>query len=88
MAARVPFGWYGNYYYPGIGNYVYDSYRRRHARNTIAASYWIDRRSTWHGPHRDEDDHWEARAANWSGFDRQTARDTTQAGSPAALSRR
>src|SRR4051794_19873007 len=23
-----PYGWYDNYYYPGTGIYVYDSYRR------------------------------------------------------------
>ena len=27
------YGWYDNYYYPGTGIYVYDSYRRPHVWN-------------------------------------------------------
>ena len=28
------YGWYDNYYYPGTGYYVYDTYRRPHAMTT------------------------------------------------------
>ena len=32
------YGWYDDYYYPGTGIYVYDSYRRPHAMTTTAAA--------------------------------------------------
>jgi hypothetical protein len=42
-----PFGWYGDYYYPGSGIYVYDSYRRPHVWSSGQRDYWTSRRSTW-----------------------------------------
>ena len=42
-----PFGWYGDYYYPGSGIYVYDRYRNRHRWNDDQRRYWQDRRSRW-----------------------------------------
>jgi len=41
-----PFGWYGDYYYPGTGIYVYDSYRNRHEWSGDQRRYWENRRST------------------------------------------
>jgi hypothetical protein len=38
-----PFGWYDNYYYPGTGYYVYDSYRRPHVMTTTQRTYWSRR---------------------------------------------
>lgn len=38
-----PYGWYGNYYYPGSGYYVYDSYRRPYAMTTTQRQYWSTR---------------------------------------------
>jgi hypothetical protein len=38
-----PFGWYDNYYYPGTGYYVYDSYRRPHVMTTTQRVYWTRR---------------------------------------------
>ena len=35
-----PFGWYDNYYYPGSGYYVYDTYRRPHVMTTTQRTYW------------------------------------------------
>jgi hypothetical protein len=38
-----PFGWYDDYYYPGTGIYVYDSYRRPRVWNDRQRSYWSSR---------------------------------------------
>jgi len=38
------FGWYGDYYYPGTGVYVYDRYRRAHRWNGVQQRYWQGRR--------------------------------------------
>jgi hypothetical protein len=37
------FGWYDNFYYPGAGVYVYDSYRRPHVMTTTQRTYWTRR---------------------------------------------
>jgi len=37
------YGWYDNYYYPGTGIYVYDSYRRPHAMSDSQKRYWTER---------------------------------------------
>ena len=42
-----PFGWYGDYYYPGSGIYVYDSYRRPRVWSSGQRDYWTSRRTTW-----------------------------------------
>jgi hypothetical protein len=55
-------GWYGDYYYPGTGIYVYDSHRRRHTWNDAQRGYWEGRRNGWHG-----DRTWRN---NWRGFRR------------------
>lgn len=60
-----PFGWYGNYYYPGTGIYVYDRYRTRHVWNDRQRRYWSDRRDRWRD--RDGRNH---NKENWSGFGR------------------
>lgn len=38
-----PFGWYNNYYYPGTGYYVYDTYRRPHLWSDAQRRYWSQR---------------------------------------------
>jgi hypothetical protein len=38
------YGWYDNYYYPGSGSYVYDSYRRPHVWSDSQRRYWSSRR--------------------------------------------
>lgn len=60
-----PFGWYGDYYYPGAGIYVYDSYRHRHVWNGDQQRYWMNRRSNWqsHGSTMTT-----GTRENWSGF--------------------
>jgi hypothetical protein len=37
------YGWYNDYYYPGTGYYVYDSYRRPYAMTTTQRQYWSSR---------------------------------------------
>jgi hypothetical protein len=55
-------GWYGDYYYPGTGVYVYDRYRHRTQWTPQQRGYWEARRSRWHGDG--------ARSSNWRDFDR------------------
>jgi hypothetical protein len=43
-------GWYGDYYYPGAGIYVYDVHRHRTAWNDDQRHYWEGRHQGWHGP--------------------------------------
>jgi hypothetical protein len=38
-----PFGWYGDYYYPGVGIYVFDRNRHRHVWNGDQQRYWSGR---------------------------------------------
>ena len=54
------FGWYDNYYYPGTGIFVYDSYRRPHRWSSGERSYWLSRQTATGT----------TKAANWSGFNR------------------
>lgn len=62
-------GWYDNYYYPGHGLWMFDSYRNRYPLNGQYLNYWGGRRAWWkhHGKrgdgkpgrpgwHRDRDD--------------------------------
>jgi len=37
------YGWYDNFYYPGTGYYVYDTYRRPYAMTTTQRQYWSTR---------------------------------------------
>ena len=71
-----PFGWYDDFYYPGTGIYVYDSYRRPHRWNDTQRRYWSQRSG---GHHRDGGT-WQRSSGtyrsttttrpNWSGFQR------------------
>ena len=59
------FGWYDNFYYPGTGVYVYDSYRRPHRWNDRQRDYWTSRQQSV----RTSGTHTTFRQ-NWSGFSR------------------
>ena len=61
------YGWYDDYYYPGTGIYVYDTYRRPRVMTTRERTYWSSRspRATT------------TVSANWSGFDRHNGRHHT-----------
>ena len=57
------YGWYSDYYYPGVGITVYDRYRRSRTWNDRERSYWTSRRQAMTTS--------SARVAtteNWSGF--------------------
>ena len=64
--AYAPFGWYGGYYYPGNGYYLYDRRGTRRAWNDRERAYWERRRvesaSRWRGadsrPWRRDDRGW------------------------------
>ena len=55
------FGWYDDYYYPGTGYYVYDSYRRPRVWNSRQRSFWMSRQTSG-----------TTKASNWSGFNRRS----------------
>jgi hypothetical protein len=57
-----PFGWYDDFYYPGTGVYVYDTYRRPHVMTSRQRTYWSSR-----SPSSRNHNASSARA-NWSGF--------------------
>jgi hypothetical protein len=67
-----PFGWYGDYYYPGSGIYVYDRHRNRHRWNDDQRHHWSDRNGQWRG-HSGSTGTTTTSVApreNWSGFNR------------------
>lgn len=55
------FGWYDDYYYPGVGTIIYDRYGSRHSWDRRHRRYWesrrglADRRADWGGYHRGDD---------------------------------
>jgi hypothetical protein len=68
------FGWYDDYYYPGTGYYVYDSYRRPHRWNRDQERYWTQKRERMQSAQRTSRQRTTVRE-NWSGFDRRRDRD-------------
>jgi len=61
------FGWYGDFYYPGTGIYVYDRYRHPYRWNNNQQRYWQGRRS-YRG---DLHDNWGGFARNGSSYGQQ-----------------
>ena len=49
FSADPYWGWYGDYYYPGTGYYVYDRNHQRHRWNGDQQHYWQGRSQAWHG---------------------------------------
>lgn len=68
-----PFGWYGDYYYPGAGAYVYDRSRIRHVWSGDQQRYWTQRRLQW----QNHSGTTASSGENWSGWDRSRSRDRT-----------
>ena len=66
-----PFGWYGDYYYPGSGIYVYDRHRTRHVWNDDQRRYWLERHNRW----QSRTGSTTTTGDNWSGWDRRRWRD-------------
>lgn len=46
-------GWYGGYYYPGSGIYVYDRDHHRHRWDGATRDYWRGRSGAWRDARRD-----------------------------------
>ena len=49
------YGWYDDYYYPGIGTYIYDRYGTRYTWPSRYRDYWSARSHR----HRDRRAHWD-----------------------------
>src|SRR3546814_6614847 len=61
------YGWYGDYYYPGTGVYVYDRYRRPHRWSSSQQRYWSRRGEHYRRENRD----WRGdQKGNWGGWNR------------------
>jgi hypothetical protein len=69
-----PFGWYDDFYYPGTGVYVYDSYRRPRMWNDHERAYWEQRRGSWHDRDGDRDSWRNHNARTWSNNDARVSR--------------
>ena len=63
-----PFGWYGDFYYPGAGIFVYDRGRRRHEWTDDQRRYWEQRRDQWRSHYSGTTT--TGGSENWSGWDR------------------
>lgn len=57
--AYTYFGWYDDFYYPGVGVHVFDRYGHRHRWSDRHRQFWEGRRGHYRG-HRED----------WSGFSR------------------
>ena len=64
------YGWYGDYYYPGVGIFIYDRWGGRRHWDDNHRRFWFDRRRHW-GNRDWNDRRWE----NWGGFRRDRDRD-------------
>lgn len=62
----MPYGWYDDYYYPGSGYYVYDSYRQPHIWTNTQQRYWTQRERVA----RNSGTRTRVTTPNWSAFDR------------------
>lgn len=49
FSADPYWGWYGDYYYPGTGIYIYDRSNHRHRWNDAQRGYWQGRSQGWRG---------------------------------------
>jgi hypothetical protein len=62
------YGWYDDYYYPGTGYYVYDTYRQPHVMTVTQRQYWSSR-----SPALRTTSVRTTVRPNWSGFNNRTA---------------
>lgn len=53
FSADPYWGWYGDYYYPGTGYYVYGRDHRRRRWSGDQQNYWRGRGQNWNNAHRD-----------------------------------
>ena len=68
------YGWYGNYYYPGTGFYVYDRIGKRHRWSDAQRRYWQSRIAAIKDRRQVRE--------NWSEFRRQRASATVVSDQP------
>jgi hypothetical protein len=66
-AYSAGYGWYGDYYYPGSGVFVYDQYRRPYRWNAAQQRYWQNRAFAGRGGREYREDRREVRE-NWRDF--------------------
>lgn len=66
------YGWFGDFYYPGTGIYVYDRYRRPYRWTDQQRRYWSDRQRTYSGATRSNV---RELRENWQDFRRDRHRD-------------
>jgi hypothetical protein len=59
-----PFGWYGDFYYPGAGIFVFDGDRHRHVWDDNQRRFWENRRTSW----QSRTGHTWTGGQNWSGW--------------------
>lgn len=64
------FGWYDGGYYPGVGVYVYDSYRRPHRWSDRQERYWGERQQSVTNSATARQYQRPQFHENWSGFNR------------------
>lgn len=78
------YGWYGDYYYPGVGIYVYDRYGTSHRWNDGQRRYWETRRdrrysnenwSDYRRERRDDRREWRDDRGQWRDDRRDDRRD-------------
>ena len=64
-------GWYDNYWYPGHGYFLFDSYGRRYAMRDNYRRYWGERRHHWYRENRGRYDgrHRYGRGRDYTGTD-------------------
>jgi hypothetical protein len=48
-------GWYDNYFYPGHGIFLFDTFGRRYPMREQYRRYWGERRHSWYREHRGRD---------------------------------
>ena len=75
-----PFGWYGGYYYPGSGIYVYDRDRHRREMTDDERRHWREVMGRLHNGSTTATTTSVAPRENWSGFYRGRQRGSDSAG--------
>jgi hypothetical protein len=68
--SRPYYGWYDDFYYPGVGYWVFDRWGQRHRWNDHHRRYWEG-----HRRYMRDDRMWHRRPPNWSGWQGHPPRD-------------
>jgi hypothetical protein len=83
-------GWFGNYYYPGTGYYVYDRHRRPHRWTDRQRRYWSERRNRAQAVTGQAGSSAPSQTVrpNWEGFNRERGEVHTRGGERRGAERR